>query len=612
MARSRLRVALGATIAALGMLAAACGGSTSASGGTPQQGGTATWAELSGASPNWIFPFVDSEHNSVNSVIQFETLMYRPMYWLGVNGQPAIDPKRSLADMPVYSDNNTKVTINLKSFKWSNGEQVNSTDVMFWMNMMFAEKANYAGYVPSEFPDNVTKAQATSPTQVTLTLNTSYNPDWYTNNELSLINPMPEAWDKTADAAAAGSGGCATDQTKCGPVYQYLYNKSKDLNSYATDPLWQVVDGPWQLKAFSTDGNVTMVPNKAYSGTDKPHLDQFKEVPFTSNDALYNVLRSGKTVNVGQVPASNLPKRDANSNSAVPNSGPLAANYSFVPDYIWGWSYMPLNYANPAFGPVFKQLYVRQALQETLDQKTGDTVAFRGYANPTSGAVPTVPQSKYVGSDQKNGGPYQFDTNKAKSTLTSHGWTEQGGTMVCTSPGTGANQCGAGVNPGEKLSFSLEYATGNTSVQEVVEQWKSDASKAGIDISLNAKPFNTVISDTTSCPSSPSTCGWQAALFGYETYGSGYPSGDAFFLKGSAANFSSVDDSKLADLVNATLHSDNGSAFNDYANYVAQQLPGELNYSDAYKVYAVSSNLRGVGPWNPLQAINPEDWYFTK
>jgi peptide/nickel transport system substrate-binding protein len=612
MAKSRLRVALGATIAALGLLAAACGGSNSASGGTPQQGGTATWAELAGATPNWIFPFVDSAHNSVNSLPQFQYLMYRPLYWFGNGNQPTLNEGLSLANTPVYSNNNSTITISLKNYKWSNGETVNSTDVMFWMNMMFAEKANYAGYVPTEFPDNVKKAEATGPEQVTLTLNGSYAPEWYTNNQLGLITPMPEAWDKTTDAGAAGSGGCATDQSKCAAVYNYLYNKSKNLKTYATDPVWQVVDGPWHLTSFDTDGNVTMVPNKTYSGPTKPKLSEFKEVPFTSDTAEYNVLRSGNTINFGYMPSQDLPERQVSSSNPLPPSNPLGSKYVFTPAYVWGWSYLPINYGNPTFGPAFKQLYVRQALQETLDQKTQGQVAFRGYATPTTGPVPTVPATQYVGSVQKGDGPYPFNVNKAKSLLTSHGWTIQNGTAVCTSPGTASNQCGAGVPAGQKLNPTLEYASGSNAVNQIVDQWKSDASKAGIDITLNQKPFNTVISDTTACPTDKSTCNWQMTLFGYETYSSGYPTGDAFFLPGSAINYSGVDDSQLTSLVNATLHSSSGSAFQQYANYTAQQLPGALNYSDSYGVDAISSNLKGAAPTNPLGSINPENWYFTK
>jgi peptide/nickel transport system substrate-binding protein len=600
------------SLAAASLMVAGCGSSNSAGGTTPQQGGTAAWAEFSGASPNWIFPFVDSSHNSVNSIPQFQWLMYRPLYWLGNGDQPTLNDSLSLASAPVYTNNNTTAVINLKSYVWSNGEHVTAQDVQFWMNMMFAEKANWANYTPGQFPDNVKSVTVNSPTQLTFTLNSTYSSTWFTGDELSQISPMPMAWDKTSDSAAAGSGGCTTDRAKCDAVYQYLYNKSKNLSTYATDPIWQVVDGPWRLKAFSSDGNVTMVPNPTYSGPVKPKLSQLKELPFTSDAAEYNVLRAGNTINVGSVPITDLPQRSVTSNNPLPATNPLpGGKYTLTPNYLWAWSYAPINYANPTYGPALRQLYVRQALQLTIDQNTDDKVAWRGYAVPTTGPIPTVPNTQYVSNLEQGAGPYAFNINKAKSLLTSHGWTQTNGVMTCTKPGSGADQCGPGVPAGQALHLKLEYANGVKSIDQIVQQWKSDASQAGIDIAINAQPFNTVISDTTSCAQKASTCNWQLALFGYITYGA-VPTGDQLFLPGSAINFSSVNDPALTDLVNKTLHDSSMTTFHNYVDYVARTLPGAVNTPDSYFVYAYSSNMGGVAPFNPLGALTPENWYFTK
>ena len=45
--------------------------------------------------------------------------------------------------------------------------------------------------------------------------------------------------------------------------------QNKDTSSYGTNPLWQVVDGPFKLTAFNIDGNYTFVPNAKYSGGPK-------------------------------------------------------------------------------------------------------------------------------------------------------------------------------------------------------------------------------------------------------------------------------------------------------------------------------------------------------
>ena len=48
------------------------------------------------------------------------------------------------------------------------------------MNMMFAEKANWANYTPGQFPDNVKSVTVNSPTQLTFTLNSTYSSTWFT------------------------------------------------------------------------------------------------------------------------------------------------------------------------------------------------------------------------------------------------------------------------------------------------------------------------------------------------------------------------------------------------------------------------------------------------
>lgn len=600
---------IAATLLAAGVVAGCgSGGSTGASAVT---GGTATWAEAAGAGPTWIFPFVDAEHNSTSNGPQFENLMYRPLYWFGDGDQVDLNTKLSLAEAPKYQDNGAKVVIDLMPYVWSNGEKLTTADLMFWLNMMKAEKNNWAGYVPGEFPDNMTSAQITGPTQVTLTLDKAYSSEWYTDDNLNQITPMPLAWDKTSDAGAAGSGGCSTTISKCAAVYEYLFNKSKNQNGYSTDPLWQVVDGPWKLKAFSTDGSATFVPNPTYSGPNKPKLAEFQELPFTSDSATYNVLRDGHTINVGHVPAEDLPTHtDANS-GAVPSNNPLGSAYQLEPVYVWGWHYALTNMANPTVGPLFKQLYVRQALQLTIDQDTEDKVAWRGYAVPTLSPVPVVPKTKWASPNLHGEGAYPFDVNRAKGLLTSHGWTQNGGVMTCTSPGTGTNQCGAGIASGQKLEVTMEYATTYAATGQTMQQWKSDAEGAGISINLKPEQFNTVIADVTSCPTKPSTCDWQMGLFGSEVYNTD-PSGDGILLPGASGNYQSYNDPKMTELINKTLTSSDISDFYAYEDYAAEQLPGALNIPNRYSINAVSSNLRGATPFNPLQTLTPEDWYFTK
>ena len=151
---------------------------------------------------------------------------------------------------------------------------------------------------------------------------------------------MPAAWDRTA----SGPSSCATTVSDCAAVYSYLDAQSKDLSGYVSSPLWCIVDGPWKLSAFNADGHVTFVPNKSYSGPVKPKLAAFQEVPFTTDSAEYDVLRSPSSsskIDVGYVPEEDLPAKPAN---AAVGANPLASSYTLAPLYAWGINYYTVNF----------------------------------------------------------------------------------------------------------------------------------------------------------------------------------------------------------------------------------------------------------------------------
>ena len=145
-----------------------------------------------------------------------------------------------------------------------------------------------------------------------MTMNKAYSPTWFQYNELSQITPMPAAWDRTA----SGPSNCDTTVSDCAAVYNYLAGQAKDLTTYATSPIWGVVDGPWKLSAFNADGHITFVPNKSYSGPVKPKLAAFQEVPFTTDAAEYDVLQSPNSstkIDVGYLPQQDAPAKPANA-----------------------------------------------------------------------------------------------------------------------------------------------------------------------------------------------------------------------------------------------------------------------------------------------------------
>jgi peptide/nickel transport system substrate-binding protein len=604
-ARRRYRRLMGMVsgIAAAAFVVGACssGGGTpgpSSSGGQAKSGGVGTFALPPAVVPDWIFPFIDSAHSSIDNRNQFEYLMYRPLYWFGQNGEPIVNDSLSLADAPVFSNNNRTVTIKLKNYHWSNGEAVTAQNVEFWLNMLAADKSNWAYYVPGGLPDNLTGYKVTSPDTIVLSLKTAFSPDWFTDNELSQITPLPMAWDKTS---ATSAGSCATSVSSCAAVYQYLYSQAKQTSTYTSSPIWQVVDGPWRLAQYQTTGYSMFKPNPKYSGPVKPKLSEFVEQPFTTESAELNVLRSGN-LSVGYLPVTDIAQK-----SLIASSG-----YSLS---VWldaGINYFPYNFNNPTDGPIFRQLYVRQAFQRLINQPQYISQIWQGYASPTYGPVPVDPPNPFVDSYEK-ANPYPFSVSAAHQLLASHGWTvKANGVTTCTSPGTGASDCGAGVPAGAKLQFNLLYASGITEVTQEMEAMKSTFSQVGIVLNLSQAPFDQVISSSVPCKPTQASCSWQL-----DNWGGGwsysmdhFPNGDLIFGTGAGDNFGSYSSPTADGLIASSDHVP-GTLPKD-EDYLAANLPAIFMPKADYQLTEIQTKLHGVTPQEPTFNITPEAWYFTK
>ena len=282
-----------------------------------------------------------------------------------------------------------------RHYRWSNGTPVTAQDVMFWLNMERALPADYGAY--TDFPANVRDITVVSPTELTMVMDKAYNPTWFLYNDLSQVTRMPAAWDRTA----SGSSGCDTTVSDCSAVYSYLNDQAKDMTTYAASPLWSIVDGPWKLRSFNADGHVTFVPNKSYSGPVKPRLAAFEEVPFTTDSAEYDVLRSASSstkIDVGYLPQQDAP---AKPSDAAVGANPVSG-YTLTPWRQWGISYFPVNFnSTTGNGPIIRELYFRDALEDMMDQ-TAVISGPAGRSSPTGSAPASsrarVPMSAAWGS----------------------------------------------------------------------------------------------------------------------------------------------------------------------------------------------------------------------
>ena len=626
MHRYRLVTALCVTA----LLATACGSAVSSSSlaeGSSTTSGAPTvyWAEAPSSPPNFIFPFAPPQYFTTANIEQFQQLMYRPLYWMGAGATPTVDVSRSLAQPPTYGPGNT-VTIVLKPSTWSNGESLDARDVMFWMNMLHAAKVNWAGYVPSEFPDNVVNVVADGESQLTFTLTKSYNPQWFTFNELSQITPLPVAWDVTAAGAAPGSGGCSgasygSANLACDVVYEYLVQQAgfdpanpqaanKAVSSYAANKLWQVVDGPWRLTSMTSSGTVTMVRNGGYSGPQRSTFSKFVELPFASATAEQSAVAGGR-LDVGYLPLPDVSKPTSNPYQPAKKTK-LPAGFGLAPVYPWAIDYIAYNFhAADGFGvtgAILSQLYFRQAVQMLVDQPGEITKVLKGYGVPTTGPLPLRPGSAIAsGIDRAN--PYPYNPSAAIGLLERNGWSVRPEDIsTCARPGPGPGECGAGIPAGAPLQFTLQYSTTPMLTASLMAAQKVSWARAGIDVSLTPAPEQAVVNNALPCVGG-SGCTWELADWGtsWTFVPDVYPTGEELFTSGAGTNVGGYGDFIADAYISASETSVTGLAA--YFDYLAKQLPVIFEPVPAASLTEIKDNLRGVTPQNASGSLTPESWY---
>ena len=205
---------------------------------------------------------------------------------------------------------------------------------------------------------------------------------------------MPQAWDVTSLTGKPGSGGCTTDSAadgwaKCKAVYTFLTAQSKHAATYATSPLWSVVDGPWKLSSFSTAGNVTMVPNKellrqpqaaAVGDQVRALHGRLRRVHRAEDRAgrRRRTSRRGPAAEAGQLgPAGDQPAGQRLQPAAVLLvRHPLRASRTSTTRRSASWS------GSSTSG---------RPCRSAFDQPGIDKAIYRGYAVPTSGPAPNAP-----------------------------------------------------------------------------------------------------------------------------------------------------------------------------------------------------------------------------
>lgn len=568
-------------------------------------GGIVTFAEQPGAPPTYIFPLYDGANSGNNNITYLQPLMWLPLYWFGHarSPEPTVNYRLSMAEPPKFSNDNKTVSITLKHYRWSNGSPVTSRDILFWMHLLLANQVDYVSYVPGGWMTHVQSMADVNTNTFRITFNTSYSQYYLLYNILASITPLPLSWDRTKATGRAGN----YDMTPAGAkaVYAFMNKESESLSTWDTNPLWQVVDGPWRLKpktGFEVTGQTIFIPNTHYSGPDKPRIKEFEELPFTSESAEFDALVSG-SVDYGYIPPTDL--------GELPSL--KSQHYDIMPWYEWGVTFLGFTYDNHSSGRLVRQLYIREAMEHLVDQPALIKDVLKGYGKPTYGPVPVYPRSDFVSSEELHN-PLPYSVSTARHLLTSHGWKlpSAGGAASCERPGIGRGRCGAGISKGQRLEMTFLYSTGYPVLADEAQVMRSSFLEGGIEVSLREAPYDTTLSESyectpKSCPSSEpsmfmlSSPNWTYVPIYYPT------GGDLFYTGASVAGgYSNPETDRL---IVAVRHSSGLSALYAYENYVAKQVPALWFPTSAYQISVISPKLGGVVAQDSTAHIYPSTWY---
>jgi peptide/nickel transport system substrate-binding protein len=412
-------------------------------------------------------------------------------------------------------------------------------------------------------------------------------------------------------AKAGGRHLDYSDPANAKRIYDFLAAAGKRTDTFATNPLWKVVDGPFALKSFDpNDGSYALAPNRHYHAT--PAARATIDVrTYASAAAQLQALQAG-SLDVAELDFSQL--------RAVRRL--RAHGYSVFGGPSFGWVGATINFKDRTghFAQIIKQLYVRQALAHLIDQPAYVKYILKHAGSVNYGPVPSVPVNPYAPANNRTeNGPYPFDPSRAVALLSAHGWkVVRNGQTKCQKAGSGPGQCGAGIPRGTPLKFNwidLPSSQSPASVPEG-EAFAAEAkAAAGIDVELETKPFNFQIANYNDADRS--TAGnrdkWAIANDGGFFY-SFYPTSSGVLNTGGVFNAGGFSDPRADRLIDASVHGADPHAVTHEAAYLTAAVP-VLFLPQPATVYAVSRRVGGAANGFAaltLQSLAPQYWYRTR
>ncbi|HTW12477.1 MAG TPA: ABC transporter substrate-binding protein [Solirubrobacteraceae bacterium] len=577
------------------------------SAGKVHNGGKITIGQLYGQTPLAIFPITTGGDSGTpsNSLV---TQLYTPLFY-GPNGaRPEVNYNLSVAARaPVASQGDKTYTIYLKhGLKWSDGQPVDAQDVVFYIDLLKAalgiglpanttgaSVSNWGQYAPGLFPTNLASVSTPNQYEVVLHLTKAYNPGYFLYNQLQDTNwgiyPLPaQAWDIDATGGSPVTDW-ATNPADALKIYTYLEAQGTTLSTFASNPLWQTIDGPFKLTSFSTvNSSYTLAPNTKYTGPAKAHVSQISVNTYTSETAQLNALKDG-SLDLGGLDA-------ATQLASIPQL--KSEGYSVFGTPGFGWYGGIINFKDTTnhFNKIITQPYVDEALDELIDQPAIITGVYHGWAVPASGPIPSAPDSPYAPPNSSKP-VYPYDPTAAAKLLKAHGWdVKPGGQTVCAKAGSGKGDCGAGIPKGTKFAFTWANVPESVAATGVLESeaFASSAEQyAGVKINLVSKTFNFLVTDynDTNPAAAKYDNDWAVNNFGGIQFDY-YPTQYGLLSPGAGFNFGDFNNSAATKLMTNSAYSISATAVQKEDEYLSKNYP-VFFMPDEDQIYAVSKRLGG-------------------
>jgi peptide/nickel transport system substrate-binding protein len=467
---------------------AGCGSQTSSTVAEPQSVVVALAADTS---PNWFFP-IGSTTTFTLTNYEVNTLAYLPLIALTANNQ--IDYAQSLASKVTWNRSATQFTVTLNpKVHWSDGRPLTARDVVFTWDIIKWGSSNlkklpwaYGGAGSGGVPSDWKSVTAVGARKIVITLTRAVNQQWFIRNGLGQIIPAPAfVWDRYPNS----------------PIKEMKFIES--VANTPTSSLYHVVDGPYRFQSYTPNGEWVYTANPDFWG----QKARIKKVIFayeTSPESEFTGLKSG-TVDVGYFPMSLWTSRKKLTHDVVWSN------------YVWGASFIQINFHPTApLGTVMQNLYVRQALQDGIDQPGIIKTLLHGQGITLNGPVPSKPKTSYFDPALAKSF-YPYNPSTGKHLLEVNGWRLVNGVMTNSA--------------GQRLAFTFQYPTGSATDTDIAQVLKSAWASEGIQVTLKPMEINQMLAETPSQ--------WTMYWLGLSTWQyvpDYYPNGGALFTPTSPLN----------------------------------------------------------------------------